>query len=302
MSNFIIKIAICGVTGFTTFWNFEAKAEELYDYQTGQVTNVTPQQRYYDDKNYQSNAPKKKHFYSGNWSLTLGASVYEAPKFEGDDTYDIAVDPIISIGKSGGDNRFSSRNDNMSFALLERSLIRLGVVGKILQERDSDTSGDLKGLKRVKWGGEIGGFAEIYPLDWVRARAELRQGLRSHNGVTSDIAVDAYKNLTPTVQVSGGPRAFYGTKDYFKTYYGVNADEALRSGLREFHPDSGWGAFGAGGAITWKATNKITTSVFGEYKRLTGDAGDSSLVFQRGDKNQFTMGLSASYRFDLSLK
>lgn len=277
-------------------------AEELYDYQTGRVTNAAAQQHYSDDKNYRSNGSTKKHFYSGNWSLTLGVSVYEAPKFEGDDTYDIAVDPIISIGKSGGDNRFSSRNDNMSFALLERSLLRLGVVGKILQERDSDTSDDLKGLKRVKWGGEVGGFAEIYPLDWLRARAEVRQGIRSHNGVTSDIAVDAYKNLTPSVQISGGPRAFYGTEDYFKTYYGVNSEEALRSGLREFHPHSGWGAFGVGGAITWKATNKITTSVFSEFKRLAGDAGDSSLVFQRGDKNQFTMGLSASYRFDISLK
>ncbi|MBI0139990.1 MipA/OmpV family protein [Bartonella sp. W8125] len=281
---------------------FQGKAEQLYDYQTGKVTNVSSRQSYADDRNYRSTAPKKQHFYSGNWSLTLGASVYEAPKFEGDDTYDIAVDPIFSIGKTGSDSRFSSRNDNMSFALLEKSFIRLGVVGKVLKDRDSDTSGDLKGLSRVKWGGEVGGFAEIYPLDWLRARAELRKGIRSHDAVTSDIAVDAYKNLTPSVQVSGGPRAFYATKDYFKTYYGVDHEESLRSGLKEFHPDSGWGAFGAGGAITWKATDKITTSVFSEYKRLTGDAGDSSLVSQRGDKNQFTMGISASYRFDFTLR
>lgn len=302
MSDNILKIVFAGMTGLMTISCFQANAEELYDYQTGKVTNVSAEQRAADDRNYRSTAPAKKHFYSGNWSLTLGASVYEAPKFEGDDTYNIAVDPIFSIGKAGGDDRFSSRNDNMSFALLEKSLIRLGVVGKILQERDSDTSGDLKGLNRVKWGGEVGGFAEIYPLDWLRARAEVRRGIRSHNGVTSDIAVDAYKNLTPSVRISGGPRAFYATQDYFKTYYGVDAEESLRSGLKEFHPDSGWGSFGAGGAITWKATNKITTSVFGEYKRLTGDAGDSSLVFQRGDKNQFTMGISASYRFDFTLR
>ncbi|AQT46629.1 MULTISPECIES: MipA/OmpV family protein [Bartonella] len=302
MSNIGVKIVFASITGLMTISCFQGKAEQLYDYQTGKVTNVSSQQSYADDRNYRSTAPKKQHFYSGNWSLTLGASVYEAPKFEGDDTYDIAVDPIFSIGKTGSDSRFSSRNDNMSFALLEKSFIRLGVVGKVLKDRDSDTSGDLKGLSRVKWGGEVGGFAEIYPLDWLRARAELRKGIRSHDAVTSDIAVDAYKNLTPSVQVSGGPRAFYATKDYFKTYYGVDHEESLRSGLKEFHPDSGWGAFGAGGAITWKATDKITTSVFSEYKRLTGDAGDSSLVSQRGDKNQFTMGISASYRFDFTLR
>jgi len=51
----------------------------------------------------------------------------------------------------------------------------MGLVGKILTGRDSDTSGDLKGLKRVKWGGEAGGFAELYPTDWLRLRGELRK-------------------------------------------------------------------------------------------------------------------------------
>lgn len=134
MSNIGVKIVFASITGLMTISCFQGKAEQLYDYQTGKVTNVSSQQSYADDRNYRSTAPKKQHFYSGNWSLTLGASVYEAPKFEGDDTYDIAVDPIFSIGKTGSDSRFSSRNDNMSFALLEKSFIRLGVVGKVLKE------------------------------------------------------------------------------------------------------------------------------------------------------------------------
>lgn len=296
------RIVVFGVVISIPIMVAQANAEQLYDYQAGQVTSTTSQQRYYDDKNYRSSAPKKKHFYSGGWSLTLGASVYEAPKFEGDKSYEINVDPVISIGRSDRKERFTSRNDNMSFALLERRLIRLGLVGKIVTARDSDTSGDLKGLKSVKWGGELGGFAELYPTDWLRVRGELRQGVRSHDGITSDLAVDAYNNLTPAVQISGGPRAFYATKDYFKTYYGVNAQESLKSGLAEYHPDGGWGSFGLGGAVTWKATQKVTTSVFGEYKRLVDNAGDSSLVNQRGDKNQFTMGISATYRFDFSIK
>ncbi len=302
MSHYLKKIIALSLAGSAYFLVNQSNAQEPYDYQTGQAASASAQQTYYDDKNYQSTTPTKKHFYSGNWSLTLGASVYTAPKYEGDKNYDINVDPMISIGKAGRVERFTSRNDNISFSLLDRQLIRMGLVGKILTGRDSDTSGDLKGLKRVKWGGEAGGFAELYPTDWLRLRGELRQGFRSHDGVTADLAVDAYTNITDTVRLSGGPRAFYATKDYFKNYYGVNAKESLRSGLREYHADDGWGSVGLGGAVTWKTTPKVTTSLFGEYKRLVDVAGDSSLVDQRGDKNQFTVGVSATYRFDFSIR
>ncbi|MHC5308380.1 MipA/OmpV family protein [Bartonella sp. LJL80] len=302
MSYYLRGIIVGGLAGLTFVMGANARAQQLYNYQTGQVDSQTSQQTYYDDQNYQAGNAPKKHIYSGNWSLTLGASVYEAPEYQGADTYQLMVKPLVSLGKTGAGPRFSSRNDNISFALLERSLFRFGLTGKILNERDGDTSDDLRGLKKVKWGGELGGFAEIYPVDWLRVRGELRHGVRTHDAVTADLAIDAFNDVTPTIRLSGGPRAFYATKDYFKTYYGVNAEESFRSGLKQFHPDSGFGSLGLGGAVTWKTTDKITTSVFGEYSRLTGDAGDSSLVDQRGDKNQFTMGLSATYRFDFSMK
>ena len=60
-------------------------------------------------------------------------------------------------------------------------------------------------------------------------------------------------------------------------------------------------SIGAGAAITWQVNDKIETSAFGEYKRLVGPAGDSSLVRQRGDRDQFLVGVSATYRFDFTL-
>ncbi|EJF90346.1 MipA/OmpV family protein [Bartonella tamiae] len=300
MSNWFSKVLFSNVFVLGLALGSSVHAQNLYDYQTGQTVPTHYDQSGYDDQNYAIDKTQQNHFYSGEWTLTLGASVYHSPKYQGADRYDMSISPIFSIDKAGPGPRFSSLNDNMSFALLERNIFRMGLVGKILESRDSGTSDDLKGLKKVKWGGEIGGFAELYPLDWLRLRGELRQGIRSHKGVTLDLSADAFQDLTPKLRLSGGPRAFYATKDYFKTYYGVSAHESFRSGLREFHPDSGFESIGFGGALTWQTTSKITTSVFGEYSRLTGDAGDSSLVQQRGDKNQFSIGISATYDFNLS--
>ena len=153
----------------------------------------------------------------------------------------------------------------------------------------------------MRFGGEAGGFVEVYPTDWLRVRGEVRQGIRSHHGVVADVAADAFYDVTPDVRISGGPRLSFASSDYFDAFYGVNATEAAASGLTEYHPGGGLKSVGVGGAVTWKTTDRVTTSLFGEYSRLKGPAADSSLVKERGSPNQFTVGVSASYRFDFTM-
>ncbi|RWL95848.1 MAG: MipA/OmpV family protein [Mesorhizobium sp.] len=236
---------------------------------------------------------------SGEWYLTLGATGLVAPNFEGGKKYMLSAQPIISLGKIGPEARFTSRNDNISLALIDDGSVRAGLTGKFIFSRDSKD--ELKGLDPVRWGGEAGGFFEFYPLDWVRARAELRHGIRAHNGFVADIAADAFYDITPTVRISGGPRVSFASSNYFDAYYGVNSKEAAASGLSEYHPGGGVKSAGLGGAITWKVTEPMTASVFTEYSRLMGPAADSSLVKERGDRNQWTFGVSTSYRFNFTM-
>ncbi|ESX25877.1 hypothetical protein X765_23920 [Mesorhizobium sp. LSHC440B00] len=93
----------------------------------------------------------------------------------------------------------------------------------------------------------------------------------------------------------------FASSGYFDSYYGVNAKEAAASDLSEYHPGGGLKSTGLGGAITWKVTDPMTASLFGEYARLMGPAADSSLVKERGDRNQFTVGVSTTYRFDFAM-
>jgi outer membrane scaffolding protein for murein synthesis (MipA/OmpV family) len=236
----------------------------------------------------------------GDWYLTVGATGLVAPNFEGGNKYLFSAQPIISLGKVGPEARFVSRNDNISFSLYDSGGVRAGLTGKILWGRDNDID-DLKGLDPVRFGGEIGGFAEFYPTDWLRVRGEVRQGIRSHHGVVADVAADAFYDVVPEVRVSGGPRLSFASSDYFDAFYGVDATEAAASGLSEYHPGGGLKSVGIGGAITWKTTDRVTTSLFGEYARLMGPAADSSLVKERGSPDQFTVGVSAAYRFDFRM-
>ena len=238
---------------------------------------------------------------SGDWYLTVGATGLVAPDFEGGRKYLFSAQPLISLGKAGPQARFTSRNDAISFGLYDSGRLRAGVAGKILWGRDEDDADALRHLDPVRFGGEIGGFAEFYPTNWLRLRAELRHGIRSHNGVVADVAADAFHDVTPVLRISGGPRLSFASADYFEAFYGVNATEAAASDLDEYRPGGGFRSAGFGGAVTWKTTDRMTTSLFGEYSRLLGPAADSSLVKRHGSTNQFTVGVSASYRFDFTM-
>lgn len=239
---------------------------------------------------------------AGDWYLKVGGAILHAPRFEGAARNQFAFQPMISLGRHGNAARFTSRNDNISLGIVDNGFFRAGVAGKFIWGRDNSTHSDIAGLSRVPFGGELGGFVDVYPTDFLRLRGEMRRGIRSHDGVVVDLAADAFLDFSDTIRISGGPRVSWASRGYYEAYYGVNAAESAASGLSQYSPGSGFRSIGAGGAITWQATDALETSVFAEYARLMGPAGNSTLVRERGSRNQVTIGTSAVYRFDFSMR
>lgn len=240
--------------------------------------------------------------FAGNWYLDVGGAVVHAPKFEGASSKKFFFQPIISFGRQGVTSRFVSRNDNISLALFDTGSFRAGLAGKLIFGRDSADHTEIKGVSSVPFGGELGVFAEVYPADFLRVRGEVRHGIRSHNGVIAEVAADAFVDLTQSVRLSAGPRVAWASQGYFDAWYGVSAAESAASGLAEYSPGHGFQSYGVGGALTWQTTDNVSTSVFAEYKRLAGPAENSSIVRQRGSKDQLSIGASATYRFNFSLQ
>jgi len=238
--------------------------------------------------------------WNSGWYLTLGASVMSAPDFAGANSNVFSVAPLVSLGRYGNEARFVSRNDNISLAIVDQQSFRLGASGKFIWGRDSDDYSELRGLDDVKFGGELGAFVDVYPTDWMRVRADVRHGIRSHDGVVADINADAFLDVVPRVRVSAGPRLTMATARYFDSFYGVSAAESRASGLAPYSPGGGVESVGLGGAISWNVTDRLTASTFAEYKRLLGPAADSSIVKQRGARDQWSVGVSSTYRFDLT--
>jgi outer membrane protein len=246
---------------------------------------------------------------SREWTLTVGGYAMAQPDFFGSADYEFAFKPIISITRADQLSRFSSFNDNPSFALFDTGIFEAGIVGKLDWKRDSSDNRALKGLDDVDFAVEVGGYAQWYPVDWLRVRGELRYGFGGFDGVVADLTADAiyHSDWWGGTTFSAGPRMTLTSSGFVDAYFGISDEEsidAISHGnfYAPYDPSGGIYSVGVGGQIQKDFGNGFRGSVFGEYRYLTGDAADSPIVIQNGDRNQFQTGVSLSYTFFLGFQ
>jgi outer membrane protein len=236
---------------------------------------------------------------TGLWTVAVGGGGELKPDFEGAKRYTIGPIPIVSIYRAGSLDQFRSPRDGASLALLDLGAVRAGPVAAIMPGRTASRYAELNGLGDVKAAIELGGFAEYFPVDWFRARVEVRRGFGGNDGVTALSSADLIVPLWHRLVWSGGPRFSLSDTRATAPYFSIDQAQALASGLPVFDAKGGAHAFGAGTQLRYQITPQWETHGYVEYDRLLGDAAASPLVTLRGSPNQAKLGIGASYSFDV---
>lgn len=234
-----------------------------------------------------------------NWNLTLGAGVRYQPDYQGSDNYLFRPRPIVSLGRGLGSKWHSTEDDSIGIGLVQGKNWRAGVSGALLWERRENVNPALRGLGRVGYGVELGGFGEYYVAPWLRARADLRRGFGAHQAFVTDLKLDVFGKFSPVWSFSIGPRLALAGRDSVQTYYGIDAVQAARSGLPASRVQGGLQSTGALAQVTYQWSPRVQTTAYVEYKRLLGDTAKSAIVKRFGSANAVTIGLSTSWTVDL---
>jgi outer membrane protein len=242
------------------------------------------------------------------WTVTIGAEGRSEPGWFGAPNGDRRFTgmPLISVRKQGSPPTFFGPRDGFGISIIDLGQFRLGPVGKLVWQRKASDYDALNGLGDIDYAIQVGGFAEYWPVSWLRLRGEVRKGFGGETGVTGDLFLDA---VVPIGQLtlSAGPRLTVQSSDAVSPYFSltaaqVTAANAAQPGLPILTPYTAGGgiySYGAGGMARYFWTPQFATHAFIEYERLTGDAADSPLVTQRGSPNQLTFGAGATYSFDM---
>jgi outer membrane protein len=239
---------------------------------------------------------------SGNWTVMVGVGGEYKPDFEGAKRNTLSPVPIFSIRRAGSTEQFRGPRDGASIALIAFGDLRAGPVGKFVASRKANSYSELNGLGDVNAAIELGGFVEYFPVDWFRARVELRQGFGGHHGVVADVSADVIVPVMQRFTVSGGPRFTWESTNATSPYFGIDAVQAMATGLPAFNAKGGAHSIGAGAQVSYRINPQWEVHSYIEYERLLGDAAASPLVTFRGSPNQTTIGIGASYSFDVKIQ
>jgi outer membrane protein len=235
---------------------------------------------------------------ASGWIVTLGGSAEVGPKYDGASKAGFSAMPSLSWRRANEPAGFSAPDDGLDYALFETNVFSFGPVASLRAGRYSGTDFKLYGLRDVPWTIEAGAFVEFWPIeDRLRTRMEVRQGFHGHHGIVADLSADWVEKFG-RFTLSGGPRLSLGNSSFMGKYFSVSAGEALvNNWLTPFRAKGGVRAAGVGAALEYQWSPTWTTTVFGKYEHLLGDAADSPIVRVLGQRDQFSIGVGATYSF-----
>jgi outer membrane scaffolding protein for murein synthesis (MipA/OmpV family) len=240
-------------------------------------------------------------FLSGDWLVTVKGNVVASPSYPGASEMSVLPYPSLSLRRAGTPESFSAPDDTISFALYDAGWLKAGPAGRFVGARRAKDHRELVGLRDIDWTIEAGAFAEFWPTEKLRTRAELRYGFHGHRGVVADFGADWVERFGAWT-ISGGPRLRVGSDRYMASYFSVSPAEALiNTRVTPFDAKGGLASAGLAAAITYKWSEQWRTTLHGRWDRLTGDAGRSPIPTQLGSRNQFTVGATLAYTFSMRI-
>jgi outer membrane scaffolding protein for murein synthesis (MipA/OmpV family) len=120
------------------------------------------------------------------------------------------------------------------------------------------------------------------------------------NGANGTLTVSYFQPLSPTIVMNVGGGLGFSDSEWADTYFGVTgSDVALFPGLggNSFEPDQSGGLndYRINFGVIAQLKNQWHLIAGARYQRLLGDIGDSPIVSEQGDKNQWIYGAAVGY-------
>lgn len=228
-------------------------------------------------------------------SVTLGAGGAMVPDYEGSEDYRFVPGLYLRAGRRGG-RYVELQGLALRANLLTRGPWELGPVLRWRMGRDDVENDRVDRLEDVDASLEAGGFASVALGNWSLKAQAARDVIDGHGGWLAEAGAGYSRRLGPLF-LSLSASAGWASGDYMAAYFGVDARNAARSGLKEFDADGGLKDVGVLLLARYSFDRTWGLMVLGKFSRLVGDAADSPLVEDEGSENQGMAAALLTYRF-----
>jgi outer membrane protein len=231
----------------------------------------------------------------------LGLGIGSVPDYMGSKNNTGAIAPLFRYTFSDGYRYISWAGTQASLNLLSSRTFRLGPVLNFHAGRDDDVEDEqVKRMKEIDSTVEGGAFGEMVFADPSNKRNRTIIGatfLTAAGRERARLGARWWHQVAPQWDIHLGAGLVYGSTAYNDYYFGVNAGNRGTSTLPNYTAgngtNEGYLTLGAAYYIdrSWMAVGGV------KLARLTGDAKDSPIVAERGDKNQASFLLGGIYQW-----
>lgn len=231
--------------------------------------------------------------------LSVGAGLGLAPDYEGSNDY---TGILMLFAEAMWDSGRYVKLDGSTLRanILAHDMFRLGPVANYRIGRDDAINVDddrVEKMKKVDDSFELGAFAGVNIDEWTFMVEALNDVSDGHDGFVLTLSGKYEWPINDSWALSVGASTSYADNDYMSSYFDVDARDSARSGLDMYDADSGFKDVGCNIGVVYNCTDHWSTRISGGFKRLIGDAEDSPIVDDLGDKNQLLLGVMAVYTF-----
>lgn len=235
--------------------------------------------------------------------VTLGLGAGFAPDYEGSEDYEVVPAWLLVVNDLYHPaTNVTLRSTELRSNFVPHPQLRAGLAGQYIGERDDVEDTLVDRLpdtdNALMLGGSIGWDFFPEPTRSLTVALEATADVANNNGYNITPYV-AYAERLPQSPIAIGAElsATYADEDYMEEFFGIGANAAAQSGLDAFDPDAGFKDARLRLSGTYSFTENWATTAVLQYKRLVDEAADSPIVDDRGDENQFVLGLTVNYRF-----
>lgn len=236
------------------------------------------------------------------WNGYVALGAVAVPDYEGSSDYEPA--PLFA-GKAGYDSYYLElRGMELRANVSPLSGWEFGPVIGVRGGRDDVKNDRVDRLREIDDVVEAGGFVKaslhglVDPSDQLSFGFEVKTAISGdEDGTTLSFGPSYSFSPMERLRLGFGLSATFADSDYVDTYFGIDAADAGRSGLRAFDGEGGLKDIGMSLNASYQLSEHWGIMGFAGYTQLVGDAADSPIVDDEGSAGQAIVGIGAMYRF-----
>ncbi len=228
---------------------------------------------------------------SKTWNFTIGGGLAAAPHYEGADRDRFRLVPFGSITYR---DTVRLGPDGVAVTVLNWDGFSVAPVLGYGGGRQEATDSNLKGLGNIQSAVTAGVILKYQTGPFSLTVTPRDAVTHGDDGFITTIAAAYAWQIAPRLKLSIGPTLSVIDGRYAQTYFGIDAQQAARSGKRLYNPDGGVKDVGLAGSLGYAFDSHWVLQTLLSDRELVGDAADSPIV---RSKNQASVATVLGYRF-----